>query len=212
MNFLSPEAIVENAKYKRDKEPSDFQTIPYKTLVADNFEQSMKKYMSNTNSTHYSSAYAEDLGIISEQPSKENYISGGLMNEHFHQNENEKTIKSYPTIKGINTNGYDWKMHSGKYEYKPAEIPNNDCGTKFKELTEKDNPKIEKGISYPVNTETFKCVKECFNISKKNFSIISIIIIIILIAICFKMYIKIIKMKNKNKILKMQLKQFKHSI
>ena len=211
MNFLSPEAIVENAKYKRDKEPSDFQTIPYKTLVADNFEQSMKKYLSNPNIKHYSSAYTEDLGLIQEQPSKENYISGGLMNEHLHQKEAEKTIQSYPAIKGINTNGYDWKTNVGKYEYTPAEIPNNNCGKKFKELTEKDNPKIEKGISYPENTETFKCVKESFNIGKKNFSIISIIIIIILIAICFKMYVKIIKIKNKNKILKMQIKQLKHS-
>lgn len=65
MNFISPEAIIENAKYKKDD--TEIQ-LPYKTLVADNFEETMKKYLSNSNNTHYSSAYANDLKLNEHFP------------------------------------------------------------------------------------------------------------------------------------------------
>lgn len=182
MNFISPEAIIENAKYKRDKEPTDFQTIPYKTLVADNFEQSMKKYLSNPTSTHYSSAYANELGLmnIPTEGSKENY----------------------PAIKGINTGNKEWTSDIGRYEYKAAEIPSNNCGKKFKELIEVDNPKIEKGISYPEHFSTRGNLLSNLNTE----CLVGIVIIVILIIVVFKMYIRILKLQHKNAMLKMQLR------
>lgn len=196
MNFISPEAIIENAKYKRDS-----QTIPYKNLVADNFEQTMKKYLSNSNNGHYSSAYSKDLNLnVDDEQS-----------EPTEQSEPKKEF--YPTIKGINTGDKEWKSTTGQYEKSKIEIPDNNCGKKFNELLKTDNAKIEKGISYPIlknlSSEHFT-TKEF--IESQKIKIICIVIIIILGCIILKLYLKNYKLKQKNKLLKIQLSTFKQQL
>lgn len=189
MNFISPEAIIENARFKRDKAPDDFHTIPFKTLVADNFEQSMKKYLTNPTSSHYSSAYAEDIGLT--VPNER-----GLPTQ---------TSEKFPTLKGINTGGKEWNTTIGQYENKALEIPDNDCGDKFKELVKTADPKSEKGISYPA-------IKENFSISSmRTECVVGIVVIIILLITVYKLNMRVFKLKHKNKILRMRLRELNDS-
>lgn len=191
MNFISPEAIIENARYKKDKEPSDFQAIPYRMLVADNFEETMKKYLTNSSDKHYSSAYAEDINLNISNNQKYKIIPN---NEKYKDisNNNEKYT---PNIPGINIG--EIKTNAGNYEIVKPTIPDNACGNKFKELIVKDDSKKEKGISYP---EYFTVKNQTVKVN-----IVSIIIIIILILIIIKMYMYICKLKFKNKLLKLKL-------
>ena len=207
MNFISSEAIIENAKYKRDSEikmDKNMQTIPYKNLVADNFEQTMKKYLSNSNNGHYSSAYSEDLHLNVGNEHSEH-------SEHSEQDQiNQPKKEFYPNIKGINTGGKEWKSTTGQYETSKIEIPDNNCGKKFNELLKTDNAKTEKGISYPIlkNSLTEHFTTKEFLESQK-IKIICIVIIIVLGCIILKLYLKNYKLKQKNKLLKIQLQTFK---
>lgn len=192
MNFISPDAIIEHANYKKDSEVSEFNAIPYKSLVADNFEQSMKKFISESTNKHYGSAYEDEL--------KGNYIKK--------ENYKPTTQNYFPTVKGINTGNKQYSATASKYQYVPAAIPNNNCGKKFEELIKNDNPRVEKGIAYPEIKKTIDSFTS--NTKTIDINIVLIIVIIILVGICFKMYTKILKLKNKNKILKKSLNSLKY--